>query len=122
LGHARKRYCIDVMVPSDQKPAATLVKIAVTSDLPSSGKVKEFMASGRMLCVANVNGEIHAMDNICLHWGGPLGQGVIEEGKVVCPWHGWRFDPKTGEGPPRANGRLAVYKVKIEGEDVFVEM
>jgi nitrite reductase (NADH) small subunit len=110
------------MAPFDQKPAATLVKIAATTDLPSTEKVKEFMVSGRMLCVANLNGEIYAMDNICLLWGGPLGQGVIEEGKVVCPWHGWRFDPKTGEGPPKARGRLAVYKVKIEGEDVFVEM
>jgi nitrite reductase (NADH) small subunit len=119
---ARKAGVWKQMLPFEQNPAATLVKIAVKSDLPSSGKVKEFIASGKMLCVANVNGEIHAMDNICLHWGGPLGQGVIADSKVVCPWHGWRFDPKTGEGPPKATGRLAVYKVKIEGDDVFVEM
>lgn len=80
------------------------------------------MASGKMLCVSNLDGEIYAMDNICLHWGGPLGQGAIKEGKVVCPWHGWCFDPKTGQGPPRATGRLTVYKVTIDGDDVFVEM
>lgn len=100
----------------------TLVKIAVRSELPSRGAVKEFMASGRMLCVANVDDNIYAMDNGCLHWGGPLGRGRVEAGKVVCPWHGWRFCPKTGEGPPRAKDRLAVYKVTIEGEDVFVEL
>jgi nitrite reductase (NADH) small subunit len=99
-----------------------LVKIAVTSELPISGRVKEFMASGRMLCVANIGGSIYAMDNTCLHWGGPLGQGAVENGKIVCPWHGWRFCPKTGEGPPRAKDRLAVYKVTIEGDDVFVEL
>ena len=38
-----------------------------------------------------------AMENVCLHRGGPLGQGMIEGGKVVCPWHGWAWDPKTGE-------------------------
>src|SRR5215831_17882827 len=88
------------MLLSENKSKATLVKIAVRSELPGCGRVKEFMGSGRMLCVANVDGEIYAMDNICLHWGGPLGQGVIKEGKVVCPWHGWCYDPKTGEGPP----------------------
>lgn len=100
----------------------TLVKIAVSSEMPCRGTVKEFMAGGRMLCVANVDGNIYAMDNTCLHWGGPLGQGAVADGKVVCPWHAWRFDPKTGEGPPKSRGRLGVYKVTMEGEDVFVEL
>src|SRR5215467_390240 len=52
----------------------TLVKIAVRSELPERGKVREFMASGRMLCVANVEDNIYATDNACLHWGGPLEQ------------------------------------------------
>jgi nitrite reductase (NADH) small subunit len=80
------------------------------------------MASGRMLCVANLDGDLYATDNICLHWGGPLGQGVLEDGMIVCPWHGWRWNPKTGEGPPKASGRLGVYKVTIDGDDVFVEL
>jgi 3-phenylpropionate/trans-cinnamate dioxygenase ferredoxin component len=105
-----------------EKSKITLVKIAVRSELPACGTVKEFMAAGRMLCVANVDDNIYAMDNACLHWGGPLGQGAIKEGKIVCPWHGWQFDPRTGEGPPRCSGRLAIHKVTIEGEDVFVEL
>jgi nitrite reductase (NADH) small subunit len=105
-----------------ENPNITLVKIAVRSELPARGTVREFMASGRMLCVANVDDNIYATDNACLHWGGPLGQGRIEEGKIVCPWHGWRFDPRTGEGPSRCSGRLATHKVTIEGDDVFVEL
>jgi len=105
-----------------EKPNITLVKIAVRSELPARGRVREFMASGRMLCVANVDDNIYATDNACLHWGGPLGQGRIEDGKIVCPWHRWRFDPTTGEGPARCSGRLALHKVRIEGEDVFVEL
>jgi nitrite reductase (NADH) small subunit len=110
------------MLLSEDSPQLTLVKIGTTSELPACGKVKEFMAAGRMLCVANLDDGVYAMDNICLHWGGPLGQGVIEDGKVVCPWHGWKFDPKTGEGPPKASGRLPVYKVRVEADEVFVEM
>lgn len=95
--------------------------MGVKADLPLPGKVKEFYAAGRFLCVANLEGVIHAMDNVCPHWGGPLGQGVIENGRIICPWHGWQFDPKTGETPRKANARICVHKVILEGEDVFVE-
>jgi nitrite reductase (NADH) small subunit len=97
-----------------------LIKIASTSDLPGCNEVKEFFVNGRFLCVANVEGEICAMDNVCPHWGGPLGRGRIKGGKIVCPWHGWTFDPKTGETPRKTNLHVAVHKITIEGEEVFV--
>jgi nitrite reductase (NADH) small subunit len=97
------------------------VKIATQSELPPANEAKEFPCGDKLICVANVNGEISAMENICLHRGGPLGQGVISNGKVVCPWHGWEWDPKTGEaGPPGA--KVAVYPVKIESGDVLIEL
>jgi len=97
------------------------VKISAQSDLPAVNEVKELPCGDKMICVANVNGEISALDNTCLHRGGPLGAGVIEDGKVICPWHGWAWDPKTGQAEaPEA--KVAVYPVKIENEDVFVRM
>src|SRR6266581_3530218 len=71
------------------------VKLTVQSELPAEGEAKEFELGGKMICVANVNGTITAMDNVCLHMGGPLGQGYIEGNKLVCPWHGWEYDPKA---------------------------
>jgi nitrite reductase (NADH) small subunit len=99
----------------------TLIRVATKLDLPESGKVKEVFANEKFLCMANIDGEIYVMDNVCPHWGGPLGRGRVEHGKIVCPWHGWTFDPKTGETPRKANTRVATYRVIIEGEDVFVE-
>ena len=99
-----------------------LVKVATKASLPEPGKVKEFMADGKSVCIANVNGEICATDNVCPHWGGPLGQGKIEDGKLVCPWHDWQFDLKTAETRRKANVRLATYKVIIKEEDVFLEL
>lgn len=97
------------------------IKLAVAGALPPTNEAKEFPCGNRAICVANVNGEIHAMDNVCLHMGGPLGEGVIEDGKVICPWHGWSWDPKTGQaGPPGA--KIAVYPVKIENSDVLIEL
>ena len=96
-------------------------KVASQAELPGLNEAKEFSCGGKVICVANVNGEISAMDNVCLHRGGPLGQGVISGGKVVCPWHGWEWDPRTGEaGAPGV--KVAVYPVKVEGGDVLVDV
>jgi len=96
-------------------------KVATQSDLPGPNQAREFSCGHKMICVANVNGEISAMENICQHRGGPLGQGVIEGGKLICPWHGWAWDPKTGQ-TQMPGAKVAVYAVKIEGQDVLVEI
>ncbi|HYA24411.1 MAG TPA: Rieske (2Fe-2S) protein [Terriglobales bacterium] len=98
------------------------VKLTSESELPPPGQAKEFPLGDKVICVANVNGIISAMENVCLHRGGPLGQGMIEEDKVVCPWHGWQWDPKTGEAAHNPNAKVAVYLIKIENSDVMVEV
>lgn len=98
------------------------VKLTTQSELPAEGEAKEFSLGDKVVCVANANGTISAMDNVCLHRGGPLGQGVIEGDKLVCPWHGWQWDPKTGQAAHNAAARVAVYPVKIENGDVFVDL
>ena len=98
------------------------VKLTAQSELPATDEAQEFPCGGKTLCIANVNGTFSAMDNICLHRGGPLGQGMIENGKVVCPWHGWAWDPKTGQAEQDPKLKVAVYPMKIENGDVVVEI
>jgi nitrite reductase (NADH) small subunit len=98
-----------------------LVKICTKGELPRPGEAKEFSAGPRTLCIANVDGVIRALDNECPHRGGPLAEGLIEHGKVICPWHGWSFDPATGV-TDASQERAAVFPVTIVGEDVFVKM
>lgn len=100
----------------------TFVKIASKSELPGRDQAKEFTVGAKTVCVANVEGTLTAMDNVCLHRGGPMGQGVVEEGKIVCPWHGWQYDPKSGEAAHNSAARLKVYPIKVEGDDVLVEL
>jgi nitrite reductase (NADH) small subunit len=101
---------------------AGFVKIASKADLPGNGEAREFTVGEKTICLANCGGTLSAMDNVCLHRGGPLGQGVVEDGKIICPWHGWQYDPKTGEAAHNPTAKVAVYPIKIEGEDVLVEM
>ena len=98
------------------------IRIASKSELPGENEAREFNLGDRVVCVANVNGAFSAMDNVCLHRGGPLGQGVIDGGKVVCPWHGWAWDPASGEATHNPAAKVAIYPLKIEGEDVLVEI
>jgi len=98
------------------------IKITTQSDLPSINEAKEFSCANKEICIANINGTHSAMDNVCLHQGGPLGQGMIENGKVVCPWHGWAYDPKTGQVGNNPNLKVAVYPLKIENGDVLIDL
>jgi nitrite reductase (NADH) small subunit len=98
------------------------VRIMSTAELPREAEAREVPCAGKMLCIANVSGTIHAMDNICPHRGGPLGEGIVENGKVVCPWHAWAFDVVTGEAEHSPNTKVDIYPIRIEGEDVLVNI
>lgn len=100
---------------------AEFVRICARADLPPSGEAREIAVGERLFCVANDRGSISVMDNVCPHRGGPLGQGMIEGGKIICPWHAWAFDLKTGESHPLAS-RVPVHEVKIEGDDVLAKL
>ena len=97
-------------------------KLTTEPELPPNNQAKEFPCGDKVICVANVDGTISVMDNVCLHRGGPLGEGTVEGGKVVCPWHGWQWDPKTGEATHNANVKIAIYPMKIENGDVIIEI
>jgi nitrite reductase (NADH) small subunit len=97
-------------------------KIAAESELPLPGEAKEFEVAGKTICVANVNGTVCAIDNLCLHMGGPLGQGYVDGSKIVCPWHGWEYDAATGQLFDDPKSKLQVYPIKIQGGEVLVDI
>ena len=71
------------------------VRVIGTTDLqPGHGIVAE--VTGQTLAVFNVDGVFHAIDNTCVHRGGPLGEGELKGAIVTCPWHGWQYDVTTG--------------------------
>ncbi len=97
------------------------VKVATVSDV-EPGKVKEITVNEKVIALCNVNGTFYALDNVCLHRGGPLGQGYVEGEKLECPWHGWQFEVKTGATALNPNAKVPTYEVKVEGMDVMVAL
>lgn len=98
------------------------VKVAKISEVPE-GKVKVFEVKDEHLVLCKAQGAIYAMEDICSHDGGPLGEGDLDGCAIICPRHGARFDVRTGAVLSfPAIVPIASYKVKIEGDDVLVEI
>lgn len=97
-------------------------KLCTRAELPAEGSAKEFPIAGKVLCVAMIEGKPLALDNECPHRGGPLAEGTIEGGKVVCPWHQWEFDLATGNSIGVGGSNTTAYKLREDGDDVLVEI
>ncbi len=97
-------------------------KLCSATELPPEGGVGEFSLGKQTFCVARLNGAIAVLDNECPHHGGPLGQGVLEDGKVVCPWHAYAFDARTGVCGHQPKLAVRVYEAQVEGDDVLVTL
>ncbi|MBI2955826.1 MAG: Rieske (2Fe-2S) protein [Acidobacteria bacterium] len=95
------------------------VKVVKVNEMPP-GTAREFQADGKMIALYNVDGNIYATDNVCLHRGGPLGQGTLEGEVVTCPWHGWQYRVSSGEAVFNEQIKVQTLPVKVEGEDIWV--
>jgi nitrite reductase (NADH) small subunit len=98
------------------------VRLCSADEAPKPGEVMEAEVSGVGICLANVDGRLAALDNWCPHRRGPLGQGWLEGEAVVCPWHSWAFSTTTGVAEPPERAKVDVFAVKIEGEDLLVNI
>jgi len=99
-----------------------LVRICNVGEAPAEGHVGEYSAGKLTVCLAKLNGKLSALDNECPHHGGPLGEGTIEDGKVVCPWHAYAFDLTTGLCAELPREHVRVYEVTVTGDDVLVKV
>jgi len=106
-----------------------------------SGGPQIVLANGREVAVLRVDGTFHAFSNVCLHQGGPVGEGTVlprveavvdENGRLqsekfsseilhlICPWHGWEYDLTTGQCVADRSLSLRKYQVKVRSGDVFI--
>jgi nitrite reductase/ring-hydroxylating ferredoxin subunit len=97
------------------------VKVAETKDV----QISQMMAvevNGEKVCIANIEGRYYAIGNVCTHMGGPLAKGKIEGFEVQCPWHGSKFDIRTGNvvRPPAMRAE-PIYEVKVEDNNILIK-
>jgi 3-phenylpropionate/trans-cinnamate dioxygenase ferredoxin component len=100
---------------------ARRVTVAAVGDVPP-GEGRVIDVADRSLALFNVDGRYFAIDNVCPHRGGPLGEGDLEGWTVICPWHGWKWDVRTGANLNNPAVRVACLPVSVEGDAVVVEL
>ena len=97
------------------------VRVAEVKEVPAgAGRVVD--AAGVSLALFNVGGAFYAIDNLCAHRGGPLGEGELEGTVVTCPWHAWHWDVTTGANTNNPAARVLCFPVTVEDGAVFVEV
>ena len=96
------------------------VKVGSLSQLPP-GSVIEVVLGDDSFAVCNSGGEVHALSGICPHAGGPIGQGTMQDNLVVCPYHEWAYDCRTGANDYDPDVKLDVFAVKVEGDDILLD-
>jgi 3-phenylpropionate/trans-cinnamate dioxygenase ferredoxin subunit len=110
--------------------------VAKASEIPPGSK-KIVEVGGRSIGVFNINGQFHALRNVCPHKGAELCKGPVmplvissgpgnfdfeREGEILrCPWHAWEFDIKTGCMIVDPAMRTKSYEVTVEKFDVSVD-
>jgi len=98
------------------------VRVAGAGEIPV-GRGKTVEVDGLEIAVFNAGqGRYHACAGVCPHEGGPLGEGVLHQGTIVCPWHGFDFDPETGSCRIDPELNVVVYPVRLDGDDVLVAL
>lgn len=97
------------------------IRALAASDL-APGQCAEVTVGGTPVAIYNVNGTFYATSNVCLHRGGPLGQGMLEGHVVMCPWHAWTWDVTSGENAANPVLKIPAYPVKVEDGQVLVKV
>ena len=95
------------------------IKVLNIEDL-AIGKSAIVLVGGQEIAVFNYKKEFYAVANKCPHKGGPLGEGRVQEGVVVCPNHEWRFELKTGNSMQNPEMKCKVFPVRIKDEKIYI--
>ena len=106
-------------MPPDAPEGAEWVRVADLDDL-EEGRVRTAVAGDRTIALTRCRGRYGALENHCPHQGGPLGEGSIEKGLLRCPWHGYDYDPLTGQPPAGFSDAPTAYAVEERPDGVWV--
>lgn len=104
---------------ADAREMDGFVLIGELDEIPEN-RAKVVLVEGENIAVFKYDGKVSAINNVCKHQLGPLGEGMVVDGCVTCPWHGYQYQPADGCSPPPFTEKVATYFVKLVGTKVYV--
>ncbi len=99
---------------------ADWLRVCNASDI-AEGRARMVEAGGDRIAVFRHENRLSAVSNTCRHQGGPLGEGRVINGCIVCPWHGYEYDVLSGCAPSPFTEKVPTFRVKVEAGTVFVD-
>jgi nitrite reductase/ring-hydroxylating ferredoxin subunit/DMSO/TMAO reductase YedYZ heme-binding membrane subunit len=106
--------------PADPDRASSVFVDACGVDEIAENRAKTVCLSGERVAIVRYAGRISAVSNVCRHQNGPLGEGKVVGGCLVCPWHGYEYEPASGRAPAPFTERLPTFSVRVSGGRVLV--
>lgn len=94
-------------------------RVARIEEIPDN-RAKMVVVEGENIAVFKYDGKLSAVNNVCRHQLGPLGEGQIIDGCITCPWHGYQYLPGNGQSPPPYEEKLPTYQLRLVGDEVWV--
>ena len=86
----------------------------------AENRAKVVLLNGQNIAIFKYDGKVSAVNNVCRHQQGPLGEGKIVDGCITCPWHGYQYYPQNGQSPPPFNEKLETYDTRVTDSVVWV--
>jgi sulfoxide reductase heme-binding subunit YedZ len=100
--------------------AGPWVDVCAVQDIPDTRAVTACL-SGERVAVFRNGDRLSAVSGVCQHQNGPLGEGKIVNGCIVCPWHGYEYVPETGASPAPFTEKIPTFRVRVDRGRVQVD-
>ena len=98
------------------------LRCASVADMEPESVCEVAVAERTIALARDADGGFHAVDNVCAHLGGPLGRGYVDGDRLVCPLHGWEYELRDGSCAMLSGFCLPRFSVRVDGDDVLVEV
>lgn len=108
--------------PDQARPqtAGEWIDVGAVSEVPE-GRALAAMVGGERVAIYKNEGKLSALSGVCQHQNGPLAEGRIVDGLVVCPWHGFQYRPDCGKSPEPFHEAVPTFRLEVRDGRVLVE-
>lgn len=118
LAAAWREHRLDRRGPVD---ATGWIAAGRIGDVPAGRGLVVKLADGSSVAIFREGNTLSAISNLCAHQNGPLGEGRLRDGCVICPWHGYEYRLRDGCAPAPFTERVATYRLKLEADMILLD-